>query len=678
MKLERVQLVDVRQFAGRQTIDLATSTSKKITLVHGPNTCGKTTLLNVIYWCFYGDFLPGFSEPGRLKSDQAEGDAFSVEVWFEHRGKRYVAKRGGVARPEQAGLVVLEQRANGQSVPHPQPELLIGSILPKPLAPFFFFAGEMILKGLSTGTYQQGATDAIRSVLGLKLAEQAIEDLKEIRKRKQKELQTLSAGTNLATVSAALAEAEQYVESRMDQLLQQRTLATQLETQKREIYDKLRGQESSSVLQQRRDRVEKQLSAAKSRLASADAERQRIVYETGHAVFLAQAAKDASAHINEGVTKKKVPSPFDKTFVKDILDSGICICERPISSSSKEYRAVAAMINSATDEVMMKRTLAVRAISERVATLAASAPRALRGVLERLSDGQDQLEQLEQEQARIRELMQRHEAMNVRELEAQVERVEDTLRDLVVNKKRTEDDIELKKADISRLKTELERAQAASPQVAQAKTGLDLVETLISSLQVELEAVETRGLERITAALNTVVGNSTRKKYSAEVTQEYAIRLYKSESDGEKRLVRVLSDGEQRLLDLCFVSALVAVCREREAEKNAIVLPGAIAPLVVDAPFGQLDPEYQALAVKTMMDLSDQLVLLLSKTHWTPEVDNAIRPSIGKEYLLIGYRQGSAGGAAPVRISVEDRVYDQMVYESPRDWTEVRPIGRPA
>ena len=676
MKLERVELVDLRQFAGKQSIEFSTDPTRKVTLVHGPNTCGKTTLLNAIYWCFYGDFLPGFSEPTRLLSEQSQSAAFSVEVRFEHRGKRYVAVRGGESRPDRAELTVLAQQPNGQSVPHPQPELLIGSILPKPLAAFFFFAGEMILKGLSTGTYQQGATDAIRSVLGLKLAELAIEDLKEIRKRKQKELQALSAGTNLATVSANLAEAEQFIESRTGQLLQQRSLATQLETHKREIYDKLRGQETSSALQQRREKVELQLAQARKRLSGAWSERQQLISEIGHAVFLEETAREGTKFIDEGVTKKRVPSPFDKTFVQDILSSGMCVCERPITTGSKEYKAVASMINTATDATILRRTLAIRAISERVVTIVSSAKRGFKSALEHVSDGQEQLEQLEQEQARIRELLQRHEAMNVRELETQLERVEVNLRELLVNKKRSEDEVELKRADIAGLKTELERAQAASPQAAQARTGLELVEVLISSLQSELEAVETRGLERITGALNTVVGNSTRRKYSAEVTREYAIRLYRTDPDGDKRLVHVLSDGEQRLLDLCFVSALVAVCRERENEKDAIVLPGAVAPLIVDAPFGQLDPEYQALAVKTMMDLSDQLVLMLSKTHWTNEVDSAIRPALGKEYLLIGYRQGVAGSASGVQISIGNRTYDQMVYDANKDWTEIRSVER--
>jgi DNA sulfur modification protein DndD len=676
VKLERVDLVDIRQFAGQQTIAFSTDANQKITLIHGPNTAGKTTLLNAVYWCFYGNFLSGFNEPERLKSDQSREDEYSVEVRFEHRGKHYIARRGTRGQPTQASLIVLEQRPNGQSIPHPQPELLIGSILPEVLAAFFFFAGEMIEKGLSTGAYQKGATDAIRSVLGLKLAEQAIEDLKDIRKKKQRELQTLSAGTDLARVSTELSEAEQYVESRSEQLLAQRTLITQLEMEKRKVFDNLRGIESSSTLQQRRDKVEAQLKLARAALSSAVAVQQELVSATGTALFMVGSAKQASAFINDAVTKKRIPSPFDKTFVQDILNSKLCVCERPVMPGSSEYRAIASLINDATDETTIRRALAVRGISERVSLVAGEAGRAFSRIVTQLTGAQDQVEALEQDQARIRDLLQRHEAQNVRELENQLEGIESTLRDLIVNKQKVDDEIESKRLDITRLRTELERAQAASPQVEKARTGLELIEVLIGSLEMELKAVEAQGIARITSALNRVVGNSTRQKYSAEVTQEYAIKLYKTENGTNRKAVLVLSSGERRLLDLCFVSALVAVCRDRESETNSILLPGAVAPLMVDAPFGELDPEYQALAAETMMTLSDQLILMLSKTHRTPDVDRAIRPFIGKEYLLIGYHQGPALRAASVQIDVAGRVYEQMIFDAEENWTEIRAIGR--
>lgn len=675
MRLERVELTNIRQFVGEQKLVFSTEVDRMITLVHGPNTAGKTTLLNAVYWCLYGSFLADFDEPGRLLSEQTSGAEYGVEVWFEHRGIHYVASRKTSGRPDQAELRVLEQRAAGHFAPHPQPALLIQQILPQQLAEFFFFAGELIKKGLSTGAHQAGSmTDAIRTVLGLKLAEQAIEDLKEIRKKKQRELQGSSAGTDLAKVSTAMQAAEDYVESRTQQLSELRSLSAQIELQKRAVFEKLRGLESSSALQHKREKNIAQLSSARTALKEAMVTRQELVSDLGAALFLANAAKGASAFIDDAVTKKRIPSPFDKTFVQDILASALCVCERPVVLGSNEYKAIAALINTATDEAVIRRALAVRGVSERIASTVQRSARALQTATQQFSLAQDRVEEHEQEEARIKDILRKHEEQNVRELEQQLERMETSLREWAANKKRSEDEIESKKAELARLQVEFERAQAASPQIERARTVVGVFDALIRNLERELASVEQQGIARITQALNSVVGSSTRQKYSAEVTTDYVLRLYKDEHGLPRRPVYALSSGEQRLLDLCFVSALVSVCRERESEENAILIPGAVAPLVVDAPFGELDPEYQALAAKTMMGLSDQLILFLSKTHWTKEVDQAIRPQVGKEHLLVGHRASPAFGAAPVEIVIGSRTYQQMHYDAEQSCTEIVPV----
>lgn len=675
MRLEQVELTNIRQFVGEQRLVFSTDANRMVTLVHGPNTAGKTTLLNAVYWCLYGSFLAEFDEPGRLLSEQSDSAEYGVDVWFEHRGVHYVASRRASGRPDQAQLKILEQRAAGNFVPHPQPALLIQQILPQQLAEFFFFAGELIKKGLSTGAYQAGSmTEAIRTVLGLKLAEQAIEDLKEIRKKKQKELQVFSQGTNLAKVSTAMQEAEEFIESRTHQLSELRSLVTQLELQKRALFEKLRGIESSAALQRKRDKNAAQLSSARSALKQAMVTRQELVPDLGAALFLDQASKDASAFIDDAITKKRIPSPFDKTFVQDILASAMCVCERPVSLGSKEYKAIASLINSATDEAVIRRALAVRGASERIAAVVQRSAKALQAATQQFSLAQNRVEEYEQEEAQISETLRKHEEQNVRELEQQLERMDTTLRECQVNKKRSEDEVENKKVELSRWRVEFERAQAASPQVERARTVVGLIDALIGNLERELASVEQQGIARITQALNSVVGRSTRQKYSAEVTADYVLRLYKEEPGAPRRPVYVLSSGEQRLLDLCFVSALVSVCREREAEENAILFPGAVAPLVVDAPFGELDPEYQALAAKTMMGLSDQLILFLSKTHWTKEVDQAIRPQVGKEHLLVGHRASPAFGAAAVEIVIGTKTYQQMHYDAEQDRTEIVPV----
>ncbi len=674
MKLEKVTLRNIRQFVGTQEVEFSTDQTAKITLFRAPNTTGKTTLLNAVFWCLYGEFLTGFEDQDRLRSIEAREDNFSVEVRFQHRGKTYVAKREGRDDPSNATFQVLEEHHGGTSIPHRQPDLLINSILPKSLASFFFFAGEYLKQPIS-GEYSALTTESIRAVLGFKLAEQAIADLKEIRKKRQKELQTLSAGTDLASITEKLSEKESYIELTTNQLVSLRNLVSQLEGQREELNERLRGFESSSVLQAKREKIEGQLRSARTNLLESHRARQQLVEQFGPTLFLKGAAEAATSFIDDAVTKKRIPSPFDKTFVKDILESQSCVCGRPIHPGSSEYHAVASLINSATDETVLKRALAVRGVSEHLIRNGKDAQRHMRMTLSQYHAAGEVVENLEQELAIIAEKIARQDQKNVRDAEAQRARIEQTLLDFTANRKKSEDDLSGAKVEVERLKQEQDRAQAASPQVAEARTKLELLELLISCLESELKSAEEKGIQRIAEALNNVVGRATRQKYAAEVTTDYTLRLFKDEPDLGKVPVRVLSSGERRLLILCFMSALVSVCRERESENDSVLLPGATAPMMVDAPFGELDPEYQALAATTMMQLSDQLILMLSKTHYTAEVHDAIGQSVGKEYMMIGYKRGDAGDAAPVRLMINGTTYDQIVYGNDKDWTEIRSIG---
>jgi len=671
MKIDRVELKNIRQFVGTQVIDFSMDARKNITLIHGPNTTGKTTLLNAIYWCLYGSFLPGFAEPDRLLSDHATEAEFSVEVEFSNENRHYFARRSSRTKPSDSKFTVNEKLSTGRLKPHPSPSMLVNSLLPEPLAPFFFFAGEMIKQGLGAGTSQHSAAAAIRSVLGFALAEQAIEDLKFILKRKRTELNALSAGTDLGRLNSELTEAEQLIETLQSQLEQQRVLIGQLEAQKTEQADKLRGLESTAALQTKRDRTSSLLDQALKRQVSANKTWRELVAEFGSSIYLREAAETALKHVDQAILKKRIPGPFDKTFVQDILSSEECICGRPVVKGTQEYKSVYSLVNTGTDAATIQRAMNVRSASTDVARKAAEVQKALNRATEQLTGAEGEVHRLEQELARISDLLKRNEDKDAAATERELIRVEKVLRELTSNRILTERDLEEKKKVVRSLRVEMDRATAASPQIEEVRQVVELITELIETLEAELATVEAAGLKKISKALNEVVQKSTRSKYEAVISSGYSIDLFKSDNSGQRRPVYVLSSGERRLLQLCFISALVSVCRDHEADANSIVLPGAIAPLIVDAPFGELDPEYQALAATTMMELSDQLVLMLSKTHWTERVDKALRSRIGREWLFVGHHVGIADKADNVETTIAGYTYQQMKFGSDKNWTEL-------
>src|SRR5437870_13566347 len=97
MKMERLSLDNFRQYFGKQRLEFAKDYQRRVTVIHGVNGAGKTSLFLAMNWCLYGE---GVDNVGELISKEAikqasPGDivTMSVELSFSHNGERYLAKR---------------------------------------------------------------------------------------------------------------------------------------------------------------------------------------------------------------------------------------------------------------------------------------------------------------------------------------------------------------------------------------------------------------------------------------------------------------------------------------------------------------------------------------------------------------------------------------------------------
>ena len=70
------------------------------------------------------------------------------------------------------------------------------------------------------------------------------------------------------------------------------------------------------------------------------------------------------------------------------------------------------------------------------------------------------------------------------------------------------------------------------------------------------------------------------------------------------------------MLSLTFISCLIELAAHRKGASGEILTPGAIAPFIIDAPFGVLDNKYKGNMAHTIPDLVEQVVFLLSSSHW--------------------------------------------------------------
>lgn len=101
MKLTSIQFYNFRQFYGQTPkLKLANDNHQKVTVIHGNNGSGKTTVLNGFTWVLYEKFTAAFSSPEQLVNKRAIAEAAPnqpipcwVEITFEHDNIRYQMRR---------------------------------------------------------------------------------------------------------------------------------------------------------------------------------------------------------------------------------------------------------------------------------------------------------------------------------------------------------------------------------------------------------------------------------------------------------------------------------------------------------------------------------------------------------------------------------------------------------
>lgn len=98
MKLISLRLYNFRQYYGEQVIRFAQDPHRNVTIIHGANGAGKTSLFTALNWVLYGS--DSLTNIGELINKQALTEAnrgqdahAKVELTFIDSGHKYLAVR---------------------------------------------------------------------------------------------------------------------------------------------------------------------------------------------------------------------------------------------------------------------------------------------------------------------------------------------------------------------------------------------------------------------------------------------------------------------------------------------------------------------------------------------------------------------------------------------------------
>jgi len=239
MKLLRAEFDNFRLL---RNLELRFSTDSKhnLTVIRAANETGKTTILTALQWALYGDIaLPGKGSRYRLhpidwKAENGERIPITGTVDFEvtnwrksSRGIIETRKQYRIVRsaseeihgtkwsrhPSTVRLYALTDRG---AEPIETPEALVNEELPPELREVFFTDGDRALSfieaDIAISTKRQKVQNAIRSLLGLGIIEDAIRHVTKSTAEANKKAKKLQTTGDLNTIVSKLQAIDDYIE----------------------------------------------------------------------------------------------------------------------------------------------------------------------------------------------------------------------------------------------------------------------------------------------------------------------------------------------------------------------------------------------------------------------------------------------------------------------------------
>jgi len=663
--VEFIRIENWRSFYGINDLTISIDPNKNVTLIRAENGVGKTSLLAAINWCLFGIFPAEseFENPRKLVNDFAmERDGVtrtSVQIDFQHDGKHYRAARSYEQNTETVNSLKLSEIVDGGEVPssRAQPDRFINSVIPREMAPHFFFYGEATSRYTgSTGAKKFGA--AVKGILGSTVARMALEDLKKAMQEYNKQ-----ASDN---TSQEAQQAERDIERAETSLAAARDRVQKIESEIEaadarvdKLNQELAGTQQAKEKQAQRAKLESRLSSLESERSKAQQRAQSWVHNFATAVLSEELVTETFTVVSAEETRGKIPAPYDEKIVNEILEDGVCICGTKVIRGTKEYESIKALLNTAGDQTVMSRVISTNAALGRLQEKANTAWGAYERNQVELRRIESEIKVIEADILDISKELAANPITDIADKEAARERAKSQRNAAQRNKFEAQSAIsgfERQRAEhIARRDALVTKSNTARRFVKRARLAAALTVRLSSRLSIEEELAR----EAIERDIDAIVRKFMRKSATVKLDRDYQLRLY-----DDRGMESAKSTGENQLLGLAFTGAIAKYAKERAGRVDDILLPGTVAPLVVDSPFGHLDPLYRRGVAEFLPSLASQVILLVSTSQASDAVMATLANKVGEEYILTRHNRSDGAQKQEEVVEIRGSTYELTRYNS--------------
>jgi DNA sulfur modification protein DndD len=665
MRLLSIELSDFRGFYGTRRVVLAADDQKRVTIFHGENGAGKTNLLNAVHWCMTGEFTPRFQESKSLVNREAVREnrrTCYVEIVFrdelDNGGREYRVRRIGANEVAKSAEVF--EIENGNSKPITNADALLAKFLPKRLVSWFFFDAEAI-GSLELSGSREFKTD-LRRTLGFELVDKLLGDLELLLEKRHKDIATQVKSKKLQDIVTRIQDIDHVLPDQESQLENAQQRFSQCSVELEATQERLQKLPKAEPLQRERREVEQRKLRLQQTVANTNVKVAQLIGRAAPELLLRSSALELENQIQEREDRGKLPAPYSDQLIRDIETDGLCICGRTIEPDSEEMHRLHRLLHLSSTPALNQKIRSLRYLIRDIEGGASTFPEAIATMRSELVALSNEIGALE---LRAEELTIALKAVN----DTEVQQLEATRRRLISER----DDANTKAALLRR---QIEENRRARKELETERAGIELKQKISVKLKAEADKIkrlrdfiakslvdqERKALIILSQELNLVLQRYLTKHYKAKIDpSNYAVSLVGNDGKTVGH-----STGEGQVLKFAFIATVVALAARKTQQKIDWMAEPTIAPLVLDAPFSALDPEYQGSVASNLAKQSTQLVLMLSSAAWGAKVSDALDPEVGKRYLIVSHESGPRGEKPVKTLQVKGKSYILNHYDAPR------------
>ncbi|MEO2069595.1 MAG: hypothetical protein ABGX27_08840 [Desulfurobacteriaceae bacterium] len=500
--------------------------------------------------------------------------------------------------------------------------IALNPILPPNVRSYFFFDGEKIDE-FSKPDHDKEVKEAVYKVLGITLIERAISHVRDILREYNKELAKKSSG-RLRELREKYNDVLQEKENLENELKEAKEEREALEANIREVKSRLREIEEIQHLIERRDALESKLTSMELELSKIYSKLRKVINKSFlliGSISIEEAYEILSKEIKNSAD---IPKKFLSKLIEKILEEKECICGSALTPEMRRKL------------IMKKAEIAQMAKSDKTEEIVSSIIAEISGLKSKKETIHSELISLFSEKMRLMDKIQKtyealdevdqqlskNELEDVRKLQGLLEEYTKDLGRYTQKIESIEEKIKEKNEEILFLQKEISKEEKKERETNELTRKKNLAQAVLHQLETLYEKLSFNLRKEIESEATKIFKKLIRKKEffkRIELSEDYLLKLIDAFEDRESK--RELSAGERQVLSLAFILALAKVSKKE-------------APVVMDTPFGRLDPEHRSNILQEIPYLTRQLVLFVTPSEMTESLKLLIQDKVGKEYEL--------------------------------------------